>query len=224
MSNSKKQKIYCISGLGVDERAFERIELKNAEMIHVAWIPPRNNESLEAYAFRLFQKAQPSPSAVVLGVSFGGMIAQEWAKIQQPAELILISTAHGAKDIHPIMRFGGKLGLTRLLHPKLAVICPPLLYFYFGVREKEDKQLLKSILLDTDPQFLRWASKALLQWTSTFQGNAITVHGEHDKLIRPDPAKDILLIEGGHFCIITQGHAISTCLNSLLDPSDHHLD
>ena len=216
MSKSKKHKIYCLSGLGVDERAFERIELKNAEMIHVAWIPPLKNETLEAYALRLFEKIQPCSSALVLGVSFGGMIAQEWAKLQQPEQLILISTARSREDLNPIMRIGGSLGLTRLLHPKMATLFPPLLYYYFGVRDQKDKQLLKAILRDTDTEFLRWASTALLRWTSSFQGNAITIHGTQDKIIRPNQSRHFEPIEGGHLCIVTHGSEISEFLNSIL--------
>ena len=73
-----------MSGLGVDHRTFRNIIISNAEMINVPWIPPRNKESLKEYAHRLFESISPEQDTIYIGVSFGGMIAQEWALIQAP--------------------------------------------------------------------------------------------------------------------------------------------
>lgn len=156
-------KIYCLSGLGVDHRAFLRIEIPDVELIHIPWIEASKDESLEAYAKRLFDKTVPEEGYSLIGVSFGGMIAQEWAKLQAPKHLILISTTSNYKDVKPLLRIPGKLGLNRLLHPKIASFFSPISNILFGARSKEDKHLLKSILKDTDPVFFRWATGALLQ-------------------------------------------------------------
>ncbi len=48
-------KIYCISGLGADERVFKYLNL-NHEIIPLAWIKHDKNESLESYASKMASK------------------------------------------------------------------------------------------------------------------------------------------------------------------------
>jgi pimeloyl-ACP methyl ester carboxylesterase len=206
-------KIYCISGLGVDHRAFGNIAITNATLIHVPWIPPEKKESLVSYAKRLFDLHQPEKNAIYMGVSFGGMIAQEWASIQQPKELILISTTDHYRNIKAALRTPGKLGLNRLIHPKLAVIFSSVSYTLFGAKTKEDKAMLKAILRDTDSSFFRWASGALLQWKASGNLPAIRIHGTKDRIIR-SPEKVDLSINSGHFAVFSEGSKISHFLEN----------
>ncbi|XOV67454.1 MAG: alpha/beta fold hydrolase [Fluviicola sp.] len=212
----RKVKLYCLSGLGVDHRAFLEISLPKAEMVHVAWIPPKKKETLTDYAKRLFDETSPEENYWVIGVSFGGMIAQEWAKISAPEQLVLISSTHDQKHIKPILRIPGKLGVHRLLHPKIATIFAPLVYSLFGAKKREEKLLLKAILNDTDPNFLRWATGALLQWSSEPSLTSINIHGKNDKMIT-SPERIDLETEGGHFTIFSEGEEISQFLSAKID-------
>lgn len=201
--------IYCLSGLGVDERAFGKVELKNARLIHVPWIEPLKNEGLKSYAKRLFEKVNPPENYSVMGVSFGGMIAQEWSEIRSPEKCFLISTVSDHKNLRPLLKIGGKIGLSRLMHPKIALACPPLLYYFFGTKSKEDRLLLKQIISDTDPQFLRWAMGAILKWSIEKQVKGLRIHGSRDKITSAPDKIDYLITGAGHFCIFTHGKAIS---------------
>jgi len=210
-----KTKIYCISGLGVDERAFENIRIPGTEMIPVQWVSPDPKEDLTAYAFRLFQTVNPINNSVFIGVSFGGMIAQEWAQIQEPKALILISTTHHFKNVKSGLRTPGKLGLNRFLHPKIAVWFAPISFFLFGVTSEYDKEVLKNILRNTDPIFFRWATGVLLKWSIEKNANAIQIHGKKDRMITP-PDTGHFFTNGGHFTIYTEGEEISAFLAKTL--------
>ncbi|MDC0257448.1 hypothetical protein OAK35_01765 [Crocinitomicaceae bacterium] len=199
----------------MDHRAFLRINIADAELIHVPWIPSEKGESLQSYAKRLYDQTQPDRNCSVIGVSFGGMIAQEWYKISAPRHLVLISTTHDRNRIRPFLRVPGKLGLNRLLHPSIAVFFSPISNALFGAKTKEDKQLLKAILRDANPKFLRWATGALLQWNSEKVKGAIYIHGSHDKIIAA-PEKIDLETDGGHFTVFTQGDEISQFLHRIL--------
>ncbi len=205
-------KIYCISGLGVDERAFGNIDIPEAELVFVDWIPPKKKEDLTSYAKRLFQIENPDAKSMYMGVSFGGMIAQEWAKLQAPEKLILISTTHDSRNIKSVLRILGKLGLHRLLHPKIALVFAPITFSFFGVKSKRDKDMLKDILRDTDPKFFRWATSALLHWKTEFSANAVHIHGKKDKIIAP-PTTLEFETNGGHFTIFADGKDISVFLS-----------
>lgn len=214
--HKSRKKMYYISGLGVDSRVFKRIDLNEYEMIHVNWIAPHRKESLETYSKRLFESVAPKDSYSVMGVSFGGMIAQEWAKIQQPKHLILISTAFNSTEISLPLRIGGKLGLTGLMSPRIALLFPRLLYYYFGVNSLESKQLLKDIIRETDARFMRWAAKALLNWTPSKQPLGIRIHGQKDKIIPAPNHSNLELKNSGHFCIYDDGIIISQFINTSL--------
>lgn len=74
-------KLYCLSGLGVDEKAFKNIKARDVDLVNVKWISPLPKESIKDYARRLFAELNPEEGYNLLGVSFGGMIAVEFAKI-----------------------------------------------------------------------------------------------------------------------------------------------
>lgn len=91
-------KLYCLSGLGVDKRAFQNFHPEGIELVHINWIDPKKNEALEVYAQRLFETVDPEQDYNLLGVSFGGMIASEFAKIRKPKRMFFVSTIIHPKD------------------------------------------------------------------------------------------------------------------------------
>lgn len=86
-------KIYAFSGLGADERVFKHLKLCH-DLIPIEWITPYNNEQISDYTYRLVKKLkiEKNQEFIWLGVSFGGIIAQEANKIIPAKKLILIST------------------------------------------------------------------------------------------------------------------------------------
>ncbi|HQV56104.1 MAG TPA: alpha/beta hydrolase, partial [Chitinophagaceae bacterium] len=85
------KKVYFISGLGADKRAFSFLDLSFCEPIFIDWIKPVDNESLYQYAMRLKEQIN-EPSPIIVGVSFGGMLATEIAKSDASAKVIIISS------------------------------------------------------------------------------------------------------------------------------------
>ncbi len=63
-------------------KIFERIQLpeETFEMHLLEWFLPEQNESLEAYAKRMTLKIKHE-NPVLIGVSFGGILVQEMARI-----------------------------------------------------------------------------------------------------------------------------------------------
>lgn len=70
------QKIYLVSGLGADERVFVNIKIPHSEIIHLRWEIPLRNESISNYAKRLINQIDLTHNVILIGVSFGGLIAQ----------------------------------------------------------------------------------------------------------------------------------------------------
>lgn len=210
-------KIYCLSGLGVDKRAFQNIHLENKELIHIDWITPEANETLAQYAKRLFEIIQPVDDYILIGVSFGGMIATEFAKIKAPKKLFLISTIKGKKELSGMYKYGSKLNIQRILPTRIMRTANPFTRYLFGVKQPADKLLLKTVLKETNPSFLKWALNAIANWENTTPIEGITIHGSKDKVF-PLPENTSYVIEnGGHFMVLKQGKEISAILEKELD-------
>lgn len=98
------QKYYVFSGLGADERVFKNLSFGEAEVEHIHWIPPLTTETLAQYAQRIAQRIT-TPHPVLVGLSFGGMVAVEIAKILPVEKVILISSAKTRDELPPSYRF-----------------------------------------------------------------------------------------------------------------------
>ncbi|HYK47830.1 MAG TPA: alpha/beta hydrolase, partial [Parafilimonas sp.] len=93
------QTIYCLSGLGANEKVFQFLDLSFAKPVFIQWLPPRQNETLRQYALRLKEEFITEPEPVIFGLSLGGMMAVEIAKVIPSATAILISSAKTRKEI-----------------------------------------------------------------------------------------------------------------------------
>ena len=100
-------KIYGISGLGADERVFQYLEI-GEEIEVLKWIVPEKNENIVAYSKRLANQINTKEDFILIGVSFGGMIAVELGKIINPEKIILISSAETKNELRSIYGLFGK--------------------------------------------------------------------------------------------------------------------
>ena len=82
-------KVYIFSGLGADHRAFDTIDFGDLPIEHITWIKPKNNESIQSYAKRISSKLTDE-KPILIGLSFGGMLLMEIAKIKPYQKIILI--------------------------------------------------------------------------------------------------------------------------------------
>ena len=80
-------------GLAAGPSIFENIKLpeEQFEMYFLEWFLPIENESIESYALRMTQKITHN-NPVLIGVSFGGVLVQEMAKIIKTDKVIIISS------------------------------------------------------------------------------------------------------------------------------------
>ncbi|MBL1278736.1 MAG: alpha/beta hydrolase [Fluviicola sp.] len=205
-------KIYAISGLGADRRAFHKLKL-DMPIIHIEWIEPLKNESITKFAKRLSAKIDTKEDFIIMGVSFGGMIATEISAQLQPKLTILISSAETKHELRPFFRFIGKTGLLKIL--PASFFNPPkrIAKYLFGTSNTE---LLYQILDDTNLSFAKWAVNQLVKWdrTEKLEGEALKISGEKDKLI---PSKgfsnSILIKDGEHFMIVDKAEEINEVIN-----------
>ena len=66
--------------------------------IHIQWEDPHRGETLEHYAGRLLNQVT-TEHPILVGLSFGGLVAVEMAKQSQPAQVVLLSSVSTAAEI-----------------------------------------------------------------------------------------------------------------------------
>jgi pimeloyl-ACP methyl ester carboxylesterase len=205
-------KIYAISGLGADERVFKYLSLEH-ELVPIIWIAPKSKESIVEYANRLINEYEidQDENFGILGVSFGGLIAVEISKLLSPEVTVLISSAETRDDLSGVIKIAGKLKLIELIPERLFNPPKAIAHFLFGTDKKE---LLNSILDDTDLNFAKWATRELINWQNQIRlPNLIKIGGSKDKLLAPK-GKNTIIVEGGeHFMIVDRADEISEIIN-----------
>lgn len=210
--------LYVISGLGADERVFERMDFSGHTPIFIQWIPPLKQESMTAYATRLLPQIK-SPKPVLMGLSFGGMMACEIARQIETEKVILLASAKTRAEIPFYYRLMGKLSLHKLMSARQLKRPSRIAEWLFGVNSKTDKQLLKAIILDTDPVFLKWALDKIVTWKNRQEpGNVFHIHGTADKILPYRFVRCDKAIEGGgHSMTLDRADELTAIIKTQLD-------
>lgn len=209
-------KIFAISGLGADERAFKHLSL-NHELVHISWVPSIGRESIIDYAKRLIEKhdLKDEKDFAILGLSFGGLVAVEISKILTPKFTVLISSAETKHDLNAVIKLFAKSKLVDIIPDKFFTLPKPVAHFLFGT---DDKNLLDSFIDETDPKFTKWAVRELINWQNeTKLSNLIKIGGACDKVL-PQSAKNTILIEKGeHFVVVDKAEEVSKIINDRIE-------
>ncbi|MBD3402289.1 alpha/beta hydrolase [candidate division GN15 bacterium] len=210
--------IYCISGLGADERVFKNVDLPNRTLHHVRWIDPREDESLAGYVGRLSEQVAIEPPPVLLGVSFGGVVALEMSRLVSPALTILVSSVREPHQIPWYYRWAAGPGLHKLTPVNISQHTAPIIKYFNGVITEEDEQLLEAMIIDTDTHFSRWAVDRLLHWSGCDPiGEVVHVHGTADRLLPIRyVAPDIRIEAGTHLMVINRAGDVSRIIETIL--------
>ncbi len=200
-----------MSGLGADERMFQFLDLPNYTLKHIRWIEPINfQESIETYAIRLLEQIE-GENPVIVGLSFGGMVAMEIAKQIPVRKIILIASAKTQSEIPFYYKILGKMQINKILPVNLLKKVNVITYWFFGVTEEKEKKLLKSVIENTSSSFLRWAIDKILNWkNTTLHPNLKHIHGTWDKILPLRFIKaDTIVQKGGHLMTLNKSKEIS---------------
>src|SRR5690349_13133403 len=99
-------------------------------------------------------RTNPSKSTILIGVSFGGIMAVEVAKLIATEKVILISSAKTRHELSFYYRLAGILQFHKLLPARLLKYPNYFAFWLFGAKNQRDQDLLAAILLNTDKDFL----------------------------------------------------------------------
>ncbi len=215
-----KKHIYFVPGLAASAKIFERIQLpKDSFEVHfLEWIIPTSvNESLEAYAKRMAEFVTES-NAVLVGVSFGGIMAQEMSKFLTVQKIILISSIKSSKELPPMLKVLEKTHLYKLFPSKYISSFEQYATYAFGDFVKKKVKLYKKYLSVRDVLYLDWAIENVLKWNQTEPlKNTVHIHGTNDHIFPIKYIKDCIPVENGtHVMILFKAKTISNLITKAI--------
>jgi pimeloyl-ACP methyl ester carboxylesterase len=208
--------LYCISGLGADERVFSKLTINGRTLKPVQWLQPLQGETLGSYATRLSEQiTEPEPD--ILGLSFGGMMAIEIAKLKPVSKIILLSSIKTSSELPRWMNLAGRSSVYKLLPSrqissiKALRALRPIQNYFLGARTAEEKKIANEYRDHVDPVYLKWAIAQVLTWkNNAIPSNLLHIHGSNDHIF---PAKKIqnahIIDGGGHFMVMDKTQEIA---------------
>jgi pimeloyl-ACP methyl ester carboxylesterase len=214
------QVIYCIPGLGLDHRLFKKLEIPNAELKFIDWIEPKTGENISSYAERLAQTIPSDENISLLGVSLGGIISIEIARIRNINKLYLISTVKNKSEMPVYMSWLERLPRRSKNATKFALEASIALKPFYDKADKEGNELFHKMVKAASLDFINWGIQEIAKWN--FEGDLPTdflhLHGTDD-LIFPIKNIDqaITIKRGTHYMVYNDAEKISKIINSDLN-------
>ena len=212
--------IYCISGLGADERAFSRLVIEEYRLIVIPWLEPHKKETIQHYAKRMRSEID-SDNPILMGLSFGGMVCIEIAKQMQVQKIIIISSIKSSLELPQWMKTIAWLKLNKILPVGSSKLTEPLQNRFLGISTEEEKNIVAIARKNANRKYVKWAVNQALNWKNDWQPPEIYhIHGDNDNMFPIKKIKaDFTIKNAGHFMIMNRAAEVSTYINSILQES-----
>ena len=215
----KKTHCYFVPGLAASKEIFKNIRLPEDQFeIHILeWLIPEKDESISAYAQRMAAHVE-HPNPVLLGVSFGGVVAQEMSAFLNLKKLIIVSSVKTRNELPKRLKAIRKTGIYKLVPTGWALSVKDLTKFAIGPRSRKRLKLYQEYLWMRDKVYLDWAIKQMVCWDREKPlTDIIHIHGDADIVF---PIKNIeathVIPQGTHIMILNKGSKVSKLLENIL--------
>ena len=144
----EKVQLYCVPGLGASPKIFENLDLPEDRIdIHfLEWkIPLSLEETIEHYAERMCRDIHHK-NPILLGVSFGGVMVQEMAKVIDTKKIILVSSIKSHHELPNRLRVIRNTKAYKLFPTHVAENLEEYTKYFFGNFLKKKAELYRMYL------------------------------------------------------------------------------
>ena len=200
--------VYFMPGLAAGPTIFENIKLPEDqfEMHFLEWILPNEHEKIEEYALRIIQNIKHE-NPVLIGVSFGGVLVQEMAKIIQTNKVIIISSVKTNKEFPSRFKIARNTKAYKLIPTQLLADIENLVKYAFGDNTVTKRiKLYEKYLSVRDKHYLDWAIETILCWNQKEINEAVIhIHGDEDEVFPIKHIRKCIVVKGGtHIMILNK--------------------
>lgn len=159
-----------------------------------------------------------SESPVLIGVSFGGMMAIEIAKLINVERVFLVSSIKTKAEMPFYFKFSRVLQLNKIISLRPYKFLAPIENYNLGIHTAEEKQLAAEYRRNLDAQYSDWAIEQVLHWENTaFPNNLVHIHGSSDHIFPIRYVKPHHTIPGGgHMMVMNRADEISNIIHQYI--------
>lgn len=203
----EKIHVYFMPGLAASSTIFERIQLPETQFeIHLLeWFVPTENETLKEYAKKMAEKIEHD-NAILVGVSFGGILVQEMKQFLKPQKVIIISSVKSNNEFPRRMKIAKTTKAYKLIPMSLFENIENLTKYAFGDFIKQRVKLYEKFLSVRDKNYLNWAIEQVILWErKEADKEIIHIHGLEDEVFPVKYIKNYIPVKSGtHIMIINK--------------------
>jgi pimeloyl-ACP methyl ester carboxylesterase len=216
----QKIPVYFMPGLAASPAIFENICLpeERFECHYLTWLLPEMNEPIADYARRLTIGMKENP--VLIGVSFGGLIVQEMAKVVKARKVIIISSVRCNAEYPRRMRFAKSTHAYHIFPTRLMQHMGSLAKMFTSNNAVTRKlNLYDKFMSVRDKKYLDWAFKTIINWDRCDPDMSVVhIHGDADEVFPPKYLKSFIPVPGGtHVMVLTKGKWLSEHLPGIIE-------
>lgn len=210
--------VYLIPGLAASSRIFERLDWdEDYRLIPLNWIQPKKTETLSDYALRISQNIE-GEKPILVGVSFGGILAQEIAKHIDYEKIVIISSVKSHQEFPLTIRLLEKFRLQRWVALVFYLFLKYTSYLKTIPSLKTRIKIYQRYMGPHSYHYLCWCLKALSHWRQEESiKNLVHIHGDCDSVF---PIKYISYVHrvprGTHLMIILRFRWLNQFIPQLL--------
>lgn len=199
--------VYFMPGLAASSLIFEKIILPvDTFEIHLLdWQIPEAKETLTDYAKRMATNVKHE-NAVLIGVSFGGVLVQEMAQFLNLRKLIIISSVKTNLELPLRMKIAKSTKAYKLVPTSLLQNVEILSKFSFGTLIKQRLKLYEKYLSMREKTYLDWAIEQMILWNrKEADKKVIHIHGDADEIFPIKNITNCIVVKGGtHIMILSK--------------------
>jgi len=215
-----KTHVYFVPGLAAGKEIFKYISLPpDLYEIHILeWLIPDKQETLEAYSLRMSKKIKHS-NPVLIGVSFGGIVAQEMSQFLKLKKLIIISSIKTKFELPKNLQIFKKTKAYKLMPINTILRSEYLLKLAIGPKTKKKLSLYQKYLSVRNKTYIEWSIRQIMNWNREESVDGIIhLHGDRDTVFSIQNIVDPIVVEGGtHVMIMHKAKWLSEELPILIE-------
>lgn len=202
-----------IPGMGADERLFRPQKAGGLGFESLRFPVPAPKDDLPTYAKRLADQLKLDSSCILAGVSFGGMVVCELARICPPKAALLIASCN-CREAMPSYYTGLEL-MSRIVPDALVrrrAAASSRMLSAMESLDAEQTALIRDMSMDVEVHFLRRVGRMIVRWRSgkSLPCPTYHIHGARDRIIPIRHLKpDEVIPDGGHLINLTHADRVN---------------
>lgn len=159
------------------------------------------------------------PLDVLVGLSFGGLVAQQIASLNGNAKVILVSSFLSKKNLPSFLRFGLDTGLYHFMPKKQFDFINQQIAYRLNSGEKSSHQMLIEMLEKSDMDLVKWSVHQIATWkpilNPKFERHSL--QGTNDMVVMPWETHNKHVVQDGtHFMVHDQADEVTNLLASII--------